>query len=126
MGRESHRETVKKKRAITQKWKASNNWPHIHRNKYNTEMGGTQNGQMNLREFFFQKKKKKRAQLELKKIKTVKYRKEINTFVTNLKKRLENKKSSDTKPTKMEDERKGEQTNRAAKYVKKSNHKHGF
>lgn len=61
MGRESHRETVKKKRAITQKWKASNNWVHIHRNKYNIEMGGTQNGQMNLA--------KKRAQLEQKKSK---------------------------------------------------------
>lgn len=61
MGRESHRETVKKKRAITQKWKASNNWAHIHRNKYNIEMGGTQNGQMNLA--------KKRAQLEQKKSK---------------------------------------------------------
>lgn len=84
MGRESHRETVKKKRAITQKWKASNNWAHIHRNKYNIEMGGTQNGQMNLREFL--PKKKKRAQLELKKIKTVKCRKEINNFVTSLKK----------------------------------------
>lgn len=65
MGRESHRETVKKKRAITQKWKASKNWAHIHRNKYNIEMGGTQNRQMNLREFL----PKKGAQLELKKSK---------------------------------------------------------
>lgn len=83
MGRESHRETVKKKRAITQKWKASNNWAHIHRNKYNIEMGGTQNGQMNLREFLPKKKSSTRA----KKIKTVKYRKEMNNFVTNLKKK---------------------------------------
>lgn len=81
MGRESHRETVKKKRAITQKWKASNNWAH--RNKYNIEMGGTQNGQMNLREFLPKKKELNSSQKE---IKTVKCRKEINNFVTILKK----------------------------------------